>query len=129
MCSVGAGVQLTPNSNAWSTISDWTTKKSVTLLDCDRVLAGLAQLPLYEYEYRSTKNGHKNFGPMAQDWAALMPVTETQVGSVVSMDVMALAATKALHAQVTAQAAAIAELQAALASLQAALAALRPGSA
>jgi hypothetical protein len=92
-----AGVQLTPGSGAFASLSDRNAKTGIVPLDDDSVLAKVAALPVSSWSYK-TENGVRHIGPMAQDFYAAFGVgADDRHITSIDEDGIALAAIKALH--------------------------------
>jgi hypothetical protein len=93
------GVQLTPGSGAWASLSDRAAKSGVTPIDDDAVLAKVAALPVSEWSYTSER-GVRHVGPMAQDFYAAFRIgADDRHITSIDEDGVALAGIKALAAQ------------------------------
>lgn len=63
------GVQLTPNSNSWSTISDVHRKENFAEINGEEMLDKIASLKLVSWNYKGQNpSNNRHFGPMAQDF-------------------------------------------------------------
>jgi hypothetical protein len=94
-----AGVELTPGSGTWASLSDRNMKRDIVPLDAATVLDRVATLPIDEWSYVSER-GVRHVGPMAQDFYAAFNVGEDDrhISSIDESGV-ALAAIKALTAE------------------------------
>ncbi len=116
---LASGVELAPGSGTWSSLSDRNAKANIVPADPQAILERVAALPVSEWSYR-TENPHvRHLGPMAQDFYAAFRVGEDD-RHITSVDEegVALAAIKALEAQVRALTARDAELEARVDALQ-----------
>jgi hypothetical protein len=99
-----SGVRLAPGSGSWSNLSDRNVKTGVVPLDEAAVLAKVEVLPLSEWSYAAQGTAIRHIGPMAQDFYSAFRVGEDDRHiATVDEDGVALAAIKALSAQVRAQ--------------------------
>lgn len=65
------GVQLAPNGNAWTTISDSTRKENFRIIDGEGFLKKIGQMRLGSWNYRGQDiKQYRHYGPMAQDFFA-----------------------------------------------------------
>jgi hypothetical protein len=95
-----------------ATPSDSALKGRVESVDADEVLAGVERLELSRWSYKWDGPAVRHIGPMAQDFAAAFEVgADNRKIHPVDMNGVALAAIKALKAEVDRQAAEIAELK------------------
>jgi hypothetical protein len=101
--SLSTGVTLSPGSGTWASSSDRRQKKDVVALDDRKILAKVAALPVSAWSYRS-EGRVRHIGPMAQDFHAAfgLGTDDTHITSI-DEDGVALAAIKALHAEVEQQ--------------------------
>jgi hypothetical protein len=98
---LSSGVELAPGAGSWSTLSDRNAKTAVAAVDDGRILAKLAALPVSEWSYSAQGAGVRHLGPMAQDFHAAFGLGEDNRHiSTVDEEGVALAAIKALQAQV-----------------------------
>jgi hypothetical protein len=125
-----SGVELTPGSGTFASLSDRNAKTDIVPLDDASILAKVAALPVSTWRYKS-EAGVRHVGPMAQDFYAAfgVGVDDRHITSI-DEDGVALAAIKALHrengalrAQVAADHGALAELRAEMRQLEAELSA------
>ena len=97
------GVTLAPGSGAWASASDRAMKTNVARVDDAEVLDKVASLPISTWSYVSER-GVRHVGPMAQDFYAAFGVGEDNKHiTSIDEDGVALAAIKALRAQLRAQ--------------------------
>ena len=69
--STSVGVRLTPNNNAWSTLSDSTRKENFRAADGSAFLKKIGQLRLGSWNYKGQDiKQYRHYGPMAQDFFA-----------------------------------------------------------
>lgn len=117
---LASGVRLAPGSGTWSSLSDRNAKTNIVPTDSHAILERVAALPISEWSYRTEDPHVRHLGPMAQDFYAAFGVGEDD-RHVTSLDEegVALAAIKALEAQVRDLAARDAELENRIAALQA----------
>jgi hypothetical protein len=114
-----AGVKLAPGSGSWSTLSDRTVKTAIVDIDPGRVLAKVATLPISEWSYSAEGTGVRHLGPMAQDFYAAFGLGEDDRHiATVDEEGIALAAIKALHADVRARDRQLAGLDAKMSRLE-----------
>ena len=66
---IGTGAWLKAGLSSWEAVSDSNAKTKVTPVSPREVLAKLADLPVTEWEYKSSPQ-RRFFGPMAQDFHA-----------------------------------------------------------
>jgi hypothetical protein len=110
--NLSSGVKLAPGSGSWSSLSDRADKTSIESVDDARILAKVAQLAVSEWSYSAQGSSVRHIGPMAQDFRAAFRLGEDDKHiSVVDEEGVALAAIKALEAQVTDKDRQIDELQ------------------
>ncbi len=117
---LASGVRLAPGSGTWSSLSDRNAKTNIVPTDSHAILERVAALPISEWSYRTEDPHVRHLGPMAQDFYAAFGVGEDD-RHITSLDEegVALAAIKALEAQVRDLAARDAELENRIAALQA----------
>ena len=95
-----SGVQLAPNANAWSSLSDVNSKEHFRDLDGADVLAKIARLPIREWSYKAQDAAIRHVGPTAQDFRAAFGLGEDPLRiSTIDADGIALAAVQALEAR------------------------------
>jgi hypothetical protein len=95
-----AGVKLAAGSGTWASLSDRDAKTDIAPLDDAAVLAKVATLPVSTWRYK-TESGVRHMGPMAQDFYAAFRVGEDDRHiTSIDEDGVALAAIKALRANV-----------------------------
>ncbi|HEX3468553.1 MAG TPA: tail fiber domain-containing protein [Candidatus Elarobacter sp.] len=112
------GAQLSAGSGTWASLSDRRAKTNIVPLDDAAVLDKVAALPISRWSYR-TEHGVRHVGPMAQDFYAAFRVGEDDRHiTSIDEDGVALAAIKALNAEVTRQRAEIRRLTARLDALR-----------
>jgi hypothetical protein len=93
------GVQLTPGSGTWASLSDRNAKTDIAPLDDASILAKVAALPIDSWQYKSEK-GVRHVGPMAQDfYAAFGTGVDNRHITSIDEDGVALAAVKAVNAK------------------------------
>jgi hypothetical protein len=91
------GVELSPGSGTWASLSDRNAKTAIVPLDDDAILAKVAALPIDAWQYKSER-GVRHVGPMAQDfYAAFGTGVDNRHITSIDEDGVALAAIKALH--------------------------------
>jgi hypothetical protein len=61
------GVQLNPNDNSWSTISDSTKKENFIFANGEQFLNNLSKLKLGSWNYKTQDENKRHYGPMAQE--------------------------------------------------------------
>ena len=95
-------VAWTPGSSSWSFTSDRNTKENVVPVDARSIADKIAALPMTEWNYIGYPQKH--IGPMAQDFHAAFPWSgdDKTINSADETGV-ALAAIKALNAEVSGQ--------------------------
>jgi hypothetical protein len=102
--NLGSGVKLAPGSGSWSNLSDRGSKTSIDNIDAARILAKVVSLPVSEWSYKAQGSGVRHLGPMAQDFRAAFGLGEDDRSiSTVDEEGVALAAIKALQAEVAAK--------------------------
>jgi hypothetical protein len=95
------GVTLAAGGGAWVAISDRNKKENLVELNYDDVLSKVHQLPIYQFNYKTTSPGLLCRGPMAQDWHQLFPSEKDPLGiDTLDLDGISLAAIKALIQEV-----------------------------
>ena len=95
--------------------SDRALKRRIEPADTDSVLAGVDRLDVSRWSYKWDGPGVRHIGPMAQDFAAAFEVgADDRRIHPIDMNGVALAAIKALKAQVDEQERELAKLRAAL---------------
>jgi hypothetical protein len=116
---LASGVELAPGSGTWSSLSDRNAKDNIMPADPQAILERVAALPVSEWSYRTEDPRVRHLGPMAQDFYAAFRVGEDD-RHITSVDEegVALAAIKALEAQVRALTARDAELEVRVSALQ-----------
>ena len=99
-------VAWTPGSGSWTFTSDERVKNLRAPVDGGEVLARLAALPLYDWNYKDYEQRH--IGPTAQDFHRAFPLNEdpTTINSL-DLDGVSLAAIQGLHGLVRRQQATI----------------------
>lgn len=98
-----SGVMLNAGSGAWSSLSDRAAKSDVSPIDDQLILARVASLPVTEWSY-TTEDGVRHIGPMAQDFYSAFGVgPDNRHITSIDEDGIALAAIKALSAQLKAK--------------------------
>jgi hypothetical protein len=117
------GVVLYKMGNSWASLSDRDAKENLVELDPREILAKVAALPVYEYNYRGTPPGLKCRGPVAQDWHALFPSPAKDPRRIDTMDLdgITLAAVRGLEALAREQGALLAAALERIAGLEARL--------
>jgi hypothetical protein len=94
------GAVLAPGSGTWASASDRNLKRDVTPVSDAAILAKVSALPITEWSYTSER-GVRHIGPMAQDFYAAFGIGEDDRHiTAVDEDGVALAAIKALNANV-----------------------------
>jgi hypothetical protein len=110
--SLKSGVRLAPGSGSWSTLSDRAAKTGIVDVDNARILATVVSLPVSEWSYAEQGSGIRHLGPMAQDFHALFGLGEDDKHiSAVDEEGVALAAIKALQAEVSEKDRALTEMR------------------
>jgi hypothetical protein len=113
------GVQLAPGSGSWSSLSDRAAKTAIASVDDERILAKVAALRVSEWSYSAQGSAIRHLGPMAQDFRAAFGLGEDAKHiSTVDEEGVALAAIKALQAEVAAKDRKLADLDAKYARLE-----------
>jgi hypothetical protein len=119
--TLASGVKLAPGSGSWSSLSDRAAKTGIESIDDAQILAKVAALPVSEWSYREQGIGVRHLGPMAQDFRAAFGLGEDEKHiSAVDEEGVALAAIKALQAEVAEKDAALTKLEARVDALEAA---------
>jgi hypothetical protein len=96
-----SGVKLAAGSGSWSSLSDRAAKIGIEDVDDARILAKVQALPVSEWSYAAQGTGIRHLGPMAQDFRAAFGLGEDAKHiSAVDEEGVALAAIKALQAEV-----------------------------
>lgn len=117
--NLAAGVELSPGSGTWASLSDRHAKTNVVPVTGDVILDKIAMLPISEWSY-TTEGRVRHVGPMAQDFYAAFNVGEDERHiTSIDEDGVALAAIKALNQKVAARDAQIGSLQQQLRALAA----------
>ena len=65
-----SGVEISAGGGSWSTVSDKNKKENFEVVDAEKILCQVAQLPLSRWNYKSQPNTTRHIGPMAQDFYA-----------------------------------------------------------
>lgn len=65
-----SGVEMSPGAGSWSSVSDRRKKENFEVLDTEKILHKVAQLPLTSWNYKSQPATTRHIGPMAQDFYA-----------------------------------------------------------
>ena len=92
------GVELSPGSGAWSSLSSRAAKDDIKPVDGAAILAKVAQLPISEWRYKSQADSIHHIGPMAQDFYRLFRLGDSdEMICAVDPDGVALAAIQELH--------------------------------
>jgi hypothetical protein len=93
------GVQLLPNGNSWSALSDRNAKKDFESVDTRAVLETLAAMPVQRWHYKwEQENDTPHLGPMAQDFkGAFYPGRDDKSISTMEFDGVELAAIQGLN--------------------------------
>ncbi len=94
-----AGVKLSSGGTSWATISDRNAKKNFARVDCEAVLAKLAEVPVQRWNYKwEADDSVPHLGPMAQDFkAAFYPGRDDKSISTLEFDGVELAAIQGLN--------------------------------
>jgi hypothetical protein len=96
-----SGVELAAGSGSWSSLSDRASKTAIEAVDDARILAKVATLPVSEWSYSAQGSGIRHLGPMAQDFRAAFGLGEDERHiTTIDEEGVALAAIKALQAEV-----------------------------
>lgn len=66
--SASTGVELTPGSGSWATISDRNKKENFKELSYKEILNKINEIPVTEWNYISQEDDVRHIGPMAQDF-------------------------------------------------------------
>jgi hypothetical protein len=94
----GAGVELTPGSGSWASLSDRDSKENFRSVDGEDLLARISQLEISRWNYRTQDSSIEHIGPMAQDFYRLFSVGDNdKTITSVDPDGIALAAIQELH--------------------------------
>lgn len=113
------GAVLPSGSGSWAILSDRAAKERFAAVDGREILARLARLPIYTWNYRAQDPAIRHIGPTAQDFYTAFQVGEDDTHiATVDADGVALAAIQGLYQVTQEQAAQIAELEARLAALE-----------
>lgn len=67
---MSSGVEIAAGGGAWNTVSDRRKKENFEVLDTEKILHKVAQLPLTSWNYKSQPATTRHIGPMAQDFYA-----------------------------------------------------------
>jgi hypothetical protein len=109
---LNSGVRLAPGSGSWSSLSDRAAKTDVESVNNVAILAKVAWLPISEWSYSAQGNGVRHLGPMAQDFRTAFGLGEDDEHiSAVDEEGVALAAIKALQAEIAEKDRQIAEMR------------------
>ncbi len=93
-----AGVQLSPGSGSWSSLSDRNVKANLSVVDNRQILELLSQIPIDTWNYKTQDTSIRHIGPMAQDFYAAFGVGEVDTRiSTIDSDGVALAAIQGLY--------------------------------
>lgn len=65
-----SGVDIAAGGGSWNTVSDRRKKENFEVLDTEKILHKVAQLPLTSWNYKSQPATTRHIGPMAQDFYA-----------------------------------------------------------
>ncbi len=99
--AITAGVRLNAGANSWSTVSDSTKKRNISLSDTKSVLDRVVALPIKDWEYKSETGGTKHIGPMAQDfWNAFHLGTDSLGIETIDADGVMMSAIQELAKQI-----------------------------
>lgn len=90
------GAHLAPNATAWAAISDRNAKEHIDPIDTDRVLDGIKQMPVSEWQYKADPTERRCIGPMAQDFHALFGLGDDKTINTLDADGVLFAAVQAL---------------------------------
>jgi trimeric autotransporter adhesin len=94
-----SGVKLAAGSGTWASLSDRNAKAGIVPVDDAALLAKIATLPVSTWRYK-TEQGVRHAGPMAQDFYSAIRVGEDDRHiATIDEDGVALAAIKALDAE------------------------------
>jgi hypothetical protein len=122
------GATLPAGGGGWSTFSDRNAKENFAAADGQEVLALLAEVPIFTWNYKTQDPSIRHMGPIAQDFHAAFGLGEdSRRISTIDADGVALAAIQGLYAQNQELAAENAALQQQVDDLEARLAALEAG--
>jgi hypothetical protein len=95
--TLASGVSLAPGSGSWSSLSDRDAKDNFAAVDGHAVLAALANMPVFTWNYKTQSPTIRHIGPVAQDFYAALGLGEDDKHiSTVDADGVALAAVQAL---------------------------------
>jgi hypothetical protein len=95
---LASGVKLNAGSGSWSMLSDRAVKDNLKPLDGRETLEKLAQLPVYEWNYKAQADTVRHVGPTAQDFSAAFGVGEDDRHiTAVDADGVALSAIQGLY--------------------------------
>ena len=120
------GVSLAPGAGAWGLASDVRLKANFRDLDGKEILAGLARMPIREWNYISQSSSIRHVGPTAQDFRAAFGLgDDDRTISTIDPAGIALRAIQALDVRTQETQTDLARLQDENAALKAELAALR----
>jgi len=101
--AMNVGVWLPSGSGSWASFSDSSVKRDVVEIDEGAILRAVAELPITSWRYQDEDASIRHIGPMAQDFYASFRLGESDTHiPVVDADGVALAAIKALKAEVDA---------------------------
>jgi len=107
-----AGVKVPAGGGAWSMLSDRNAKENIEAIDADAVLDAVADLPVYQWNYRSQDDGVRHMGPTAQDFYAAFGLGDEDTHiSAIDADGVALSAIKGLVQRLRAKDAELAALR------------------
>ena len=113
------GVELSPGSGSWSSLSDREVKANMTPVDESLILLLLAELSISTWNYTGQDPSVRHIGPMAQDFYAAFGVGEDDRHiSTVDADGVVLAAIQGLYQLVQEKNAQIVALEARVAALE-----------
>ncbi|MBK9606415.1 MAG: tail fiber domain-containing protein [Betaproteobacteria bacterium] len=116
-----AGVYMAAGGNAWSPLSDRTSKANLAPVDARAVMEKLARIPISTWNYKTQDAAIRHIGPMAQDFAAAFGVGEDERHiTTIDADGVALAALQGLYQIVLEKNQRISRLEAELTSKSAA---------
>jgi len=90
------GVQLVPNTTAWTSSSDRNAKENIRPIDTSLILQHLADMPITRWNYIDDPNQRDYIGPMAQDFHAAFDLGEETSINTMDTDGVALAAIQEL---------------------------------
>ncbi len=96
-----SGVTLAAGSGTWTSISDRAMKSNIEPVDPTDVLARVATMPIYTWQYKTQEAGIRHMGPMAQDFHAAFALNGEDDRSIATVDPdgVALAAIQGLNAK------------------------------